>query len=140
MRKLIAFFLLAVYSSTFATKYTLDENSLDKEFKNLNNIEEQVQKSNFDTSVMKEITSNPASTIVSAEPLSINQANEFYMDWESFAWGFCCCPVGFFTVAVNNNKDSDMKTSYWIGVASYIVLSSISAGVSFSLGTGCYVY
>ncbi len=48
------------------------------------------------------------------------------MDWGAFAWGFCCCPVGFFVVAVNKNKSSESKISYWIGWAAGIVVNSIS--------------
>ena len=66
------------------------------------------------------------------------ETNEFYVDWNSFAWGFCCCPVGFFTVAVNNNSDSDMKTSYWIGAASCVSLFAIIGTVSISFNYNCY--
>lgn len=37
------------------------------------------------------------------------------MDWGSFAWGLLCCPVGFFVVAINGNKTSEQKASFWIG-------------------------
>lgn len=47
------------------------------------------------------------------------------MDWGSFAWGLCCCPVGVFTVALNDSKSSDEKTSYWIGVISSAVICAI---------------
>ena len=48
------------------------------------------------------------------------------MDWGSFAWGFCCCPIGFFTVAVNSSKSQNEKLSYWIGVGVNTILSVIS--------------
>ena len=35
------------------------------------------------------------------------------MDWASFAWGFCCWPVGFFVVVTNKDKDSNQKKSFW---------------------------
>lgn len=37
------------------------------------------------------------------------------MDWNSFICGFCCWPLGIFTVLLNDNKDSDQKTSYLVG-------------------------
>lgn len=37
------------------------------------------------------------------------------MDWGAFAWGLLCCPIGFFVVAINGNKTSDQKASFWIG-------------------------
>lgn len=58
------------------------------------------------------------------------------MDWGSFAWGFCCCPIGFFVVAISSNKDSDQKLSYWIGVGVNVVLSAISSIATISSGTG----
>ncbi len=44
------------------------------------------------------------------------------LDLVSFAWGFCCCPVGFFTIINNENKSSDEKTSFWFGVLGGTVL------------------
>ena len=53
------------------------------------------------------------------------------MDWASFAWGFCCWPVGFFVVVTNKDKDSNQKKSFWIGLGTSFVLSLISgAGAS----------
>jgi hypothetical protein len=53
------------------------------------------------------------------------------MDWGSFAWGFCCWPVGFFVVITNKDKDSNQKKSFWIGLGTSFVLSLISgAGAS----------
>jgi len=48
------------------------------------------------------------------------------MDWGSFAWGFCCFPVGFFVVAINGNKSSDQKLSFWIGTGVSTVFTAIS--------------
>lgn len=49
------------------------------------------------------------------------------IDWTSFAWGFCCWPVGFFVVAINKNKDSDQKLSFWIGVITSAVVGGLGA-------------
>ncbi len=51
------------------------------------------------------------------------------MDWGSFAWGFCCCPVGFFIVGISDAKSQNQKTSYWVGVIVSVVLSAISNGI-----------
>ena len=45
------------------------------------------------------------------------------MQWDSFAWGFCCWPIGLFTVLLNNNKDMNHKISYFIGVGTAVILS-----------------
>ena len=44
------------------------------------------------------------------------------MDWTAFAWGFCCCPVGFFTIAIKDDKSSDEKLSFWVGVGVSVVI------------------
>ena len=49
------------------------------------------------------------------------------MDWTAFAWGFCCCPVGFFTIAIKDDKSDDEKISFWVGVAVNMVLGTISS-------------
>ncbi len=140
MKKYIYLFLVLVCTSTYASNYTLDEVALDKDFSDLNKIEEKVLSSNFDPKVINEITATSTINLITSEPFSGSSANEFYVDWKSFAWGFCCCPVGFFTVAVSNNADYDMKTSYWIGVAANVCLNGISAiFIILANGTsGCY--
>ena len=49
------------------------------------------------------------------------------MEWGAFAWGFCCSPIGFFTVAISDDKSNNEKLSYWIGVVVSSILGSISA-------------
>ena len=56
------------------------------------------------------------------------------MDWGSFAWGFCCCPIGFFTVAISKEKDSAQKASFWIGVGVSTVFSLISSAITAASG------
>ncbi|MBI1183428.1 hypothetical protein GC194_04115 [bacterium] len=48
------------------------------------------------------------------------------MDWNAAVCGFCCWPIGIFTVILNDNKDSDSKISYLIGVGVSLVASFIS--------------
>lgn len=61
------------------------------------------------------------SAMATPAPFSIDD-----MDWGAFAWGFCCWPVGFFVVAINNSKTSDQKLSFWIGMGVSVVVSAIS--------------
>lgn len=59
------------------------------------------------------------------------------MQWDSFAWGFCCWPIGIFTVLLNEDKDKNHKISYFIGWGTSIVLGSISyCGQAVYLGAG----
>lgn len=53
-------------------------------------------------------------------------------DWGSGLWGFLCCPIGFFVVAVNKNKTKDQKISFWIGVAAGAVLSAITSPIYYN--------
>ncbi|MGB0432234.1 MAG: hypothetical protein ACPGLV_17290 [Bacteroidia bacterium] len=50
------------------------------------------------------------------------------MDWNSFVCGFCCWPVGIFTVLLNDDKGSDSKTSFLIGIGVNIVLGLLGGG------------
>ena len=132
MRILYTFLFLFFYITLSASNYTFDEVELEEEFTTLTKIESQVFESNFNGETIDNLKTNSTFTVLNADPITLGETNEFYVDWNSFAWGFCCCPVGFFTVAVNNNSDSDMKTSYWIGAASCVSLFAIIGTVSIS--------
>ena len=56
------------------------------------------------------------------------------MDWGAFAWGWCCCPIGFFVVAIDDTASQDSKTSYWVGVIVSAALSAISSIGAYSTG------
>ena len=47
------------------------------------------------------------------------------MDWGAAAWGFFCCPVGFFVVVTNKDKEKAQKTSFWFGVLTNVVVGVI---------------
>ncbi|HET6243233.1 MAG: hypothetical protein H0V01_01585 [Bacteroidetes bacterium] len=46
------------------------------------------------------------------------------MEWGSFFWGFCCWPIGVFTVLLNDDKDSNHKISYLIGLGTAFIAYS----------------
>ena len=50
------------------------------------------------------------------------------MDWASFAWGFLCCPIGFFVIITNKDKDSSQKKSFLIGTITGVILGAITGG------------
>ncbi len=61
------------------------------------------------------------------------------MEWGPFAWGFCCWPVGLFTVAINDDKSKNEKISYWIGAGTSTVVGGCGTfffPVLGSLGSG----
>ena len=48
------------------------------------------------------------------------------MDWGSFAWGLLCCPVGFFVVVTNKDKEQAQKTSFWVGWLTAVIINTVS--------------
>ena len=128
MKKLLLFvfaiFALNSYAAD-ASLFDLNEDALDTEFAELSTLESAV-------------VADPTMTVAAAQEQNlITEALEtapalpaeggFAFDWGGFLWGFLCCPVGFFIVAIGSSKSSDAKTSFWIGVLANIVLSSISS-------------
>jgi len=105
-----------------------NEEAFEAEFAELNNLEEAVL-SNEVASIEEAAEMgynmdnfNNLNAIASAQGFSFDN-----MDWVSFAWGFFCCPVGFFVVAINKDKSSDEKTSFWIGAIISSVIGSVRA-------------
>lgn len=47
------------------------------------------------------------------------------VEWGSFAWGFCCWPVGIFTVILNDEKDKNHKISYFAGIITSAIIGAI---------------
>ena len=54
------------------------------------------------------------------------------MDWGSFAWGLLCCPVGFFVVVTNKDKEHAQKTSFWVGWLTAVIINTVSYVVGFA--------
>ncbi|WKK85712.2 hypothetical protein [Marivirga arenosa] len=136
---LIAVFVVS--STSYASNtdlFTLNEEKINTEFKELNELEEFVAM-NEDVTLNTVYSEN--SNLVAGMNLSYGAEgmmghNGFSMDsfeWGSFAWGFCCFPIGaaigVFTVLLNDNKGSDHKISYFIGAG---------LGFLFSGGLGTY--
>lgn len=117
-----------------AELFSYDKEKVNSEFKELNELEKYVVENNFPA-----ITDIKVNGINECN-LNLNVQNSLEgsmfdeMDWTAFAWGFCCCPVGFFVVAVNPDKDNISKKSYWIGVIVNVVSSAISQAILMSSG------
>jgi hypothetical protein len=50
------------------------------------------------------------------------------MEWGSFLWGFCCWPIGLFTVLLNDSKGRNHKISYFIGIGTAFLLNGVGYG------------
>lgn len=120
---LVATSLLANASN--ASLFQLNESDLNSEFSELNQLELIVENDasmNFEMALTKNLISE---NMVFNNSLNTMQ-DDFVMQWEGFLWGFLCCPIGFFVVAVNKNKTKNDKLSFWIGVAAGTVVSAIT--------------
>ncbi len=114
--------VFATANATNASLFELDLQQLTNDFNLLNQIEQ---------NVLSNKINNTADMLNAGYFINnnlfnnyINAQSDFVFEWEGFLWGFLCCPVGFFVVAVNSNKTKDNKISYWIGVCANSVLST----------------
>ncbi|MFY0685927.1 MAG: hypothetical protein JXQ90_02115 [Cyclobacteriaceae bacterium] len=114
-------------------EHSLDEDAFEKAFEELDDLEAYVMANEItDVSDIEswkfDVESlNTSNSIASVQAFSMDN-----MDWASFAWGFFCCPIGFFVVAINKDKSSDQKTSFWIGAVVSSVLGTISGATQAS--------
>lgn len=137
MKKLFTLSLALLIGSTVFAKVQADDFAFDSqafeiEMAALNQLELEVQQNNWsmsDLAADDQLTSTFGNLNLQHASFSVDN-----MDWNSFAWGFCCWPIGFFVVAINDNKSSDQKLSFWIGMGVNVVLGAISA-VSAPAGT-----
>ncbi len=123
-----------VYATNTASLFQYDKASVESEFSELNQLEQYVH--NHESGSIRNMEHlSKVMGVMQDDEEAASSDNGFAMDdmdWGAFAWGFCCCPIGFFTVAINSNKTNDQKLSYWIGVGVSTVLSAISTAASYS--------
>jgi hypothetical protein len=134
MNKLLflAIFLLpaTVSFAGNAELFKVDESSINEKFSELTELENFVVSNNFIS--LNDIVEN---NVFDVSKININTmaanagSSSLEFAWDGFLWGFLCCPIGFFVVAINDDKTTDQKTSYWIGVAASVVLSAITTPV-----------
>ncbi len=125
--KKIVFLLLMFFavplSYASGSVFDLDESVLAEEFADLTQLEEVVLSNptiNLEQAVALDLVTDDFSS-ASADGF---QGSDFSFQWEGFLWGFLCCPIGVFVVALNKHKTKDNKLSFWIGVAASTVLSA----------------
>ncbi|NUM32647.1 MAG: hypothetical protein HUU47_10050 [Bacteroidetes bacterium] len=132
---LISFLALPLLSISATNEFSYDKNSLSDQFSQLEQVSLYVDQNNVTYS---ELSKNPLfkGNLDLTNHISVKPNFSFDdIDWIAFAWGFLCCPIGFFIVVLDDDKSKEEKTSFWIGVISSVVLSSISA-----LATPRYYY
>lgn len=110
------------FTATFAGNsdlFSYDKQALNDEFVTIDNLESYVCQNDV-KSYDEILTSNQAlsdellAAGFVANPSDLNFGIDD-VDWTSFAWGFCCWPVGFFTVLLKEETTKEQKLSFWIG-------------------------
>lgn len=131
---LLVMALVSLSTSTFAGQadlFTYNQDELNQEFAQLNDLEGYVLANEGIT--ISDVENNPVfgamdfSGMKHAGPMAAMFSIED-MDWIAFAWGFLCCPVGFFVVAISDDASKDEKMSYWIGVIISAIVGGIGGG------------
>lgn len=122
--------MVSTVKASTADLFSVDQVTIEQEFAGLNDLDAFVSNNNVELGDLSAAEMNSISNL-SMENFNANSplspAFTFAdMDWASFAWGFCCWPIGAFVVLLNKNKSSEQKLSFWIGFGTSVVLSVIS--------------
>ena len=135
---LFSLLALPLFGISATNDFSYDKNQLSSQFSNLEQVSIFVEQNNVTYS---ELSKNPLfeGNLDLTNHISVKPNFSFDdIDWISFAWGFLCCPVGFFIVVIDDDKSKEEKTSFWIGVIANVVLSTISTIASASMGYATY--
>ncbi len=132
MKYIVLFFSLSLVTNVLASSslFEFDEKALEQDFKVLNQLEQDLKsKEKTEEQLIQQTNS-----FLNMENYSLSSEGEWRglrgMDFDSMAWGLCCAPIGFFTVALNPDEDKLSKRSYWLGAG----ITTLCVG-----GTvGCY--
>lgn len=129
-----------VASSSYATNadlFELNEEKINAEFTELNELEAYVSMNENVTihSLYVENAGLVDGMKLSYGPEGMMARNGFTLDdmqWGSFAWGFCCWPIGIFTVLLNDDKGNNHKVSYFIGIGTSLLIGALSSPVYYT--------
>lgn len=137
MRKitlLLVMTFVSLSTLTFASQadlFSYNQDELNQEFAQLNDLEGYVLANQGVT--IADVENNPVfgtmdlSGMKHSGPMAAMFSIDD-MDWGAFAWGFFCCSIGFFVVAISDDASKDEKMSFWIGVIVKAVLYSVGGG------------
>ncbi|MFY0685928.1 MAG: hypothetical protein JXQ90_02120 [Cyclobacteriaceae bacterium] len=107
--------------------YNLAIDSFESDFAELDELEAFIGESNLTYEELAEIENLDfdLNSVAAVNSISSTMAFSFGdMDWVAFLWGFFCWPIGIFTVLLNDDKGSDSRISFWIGLATAVVLGN----------------
>ncbi len=138
---LLSLFIVPLFyaSATTENPHNLNKGQFEKDFQELKQLEAHV-KGNASTTYREVKNNNPEllegiNIAKSSNAKAMATGFSFSdIEWGPFAWGFCCAPVGFFVVAINDDKSKNEKISFWIGAGVSAVFSLISTIASGGAG------
>ncbi|PID93448.1 MAG: hypothetical protein CSA95_07750 [Bacteroidetes bacterium] len=105
--------------------FDLDESALEVQFEELSVLENFVLENGNVTA----ISLKDNGFDMAGYAFNTNMTSDLDFQWEGFLWGFLCCPVGFFVIAIDKDETRDNKISFWIGVGAGVVLSAITSPI-----------
>jgi hypothetical protein len=129
MKKLIYSFLilaLPTFSLAGDTDFSYDKSSLISEFSQLDKVADYVDETNVSYT---ELSNSPVfeGNIELTNAIAVKPNLKFEdVDWGAFAWGFCCWPIGIFTVILKDDVDKNSKNSFFAGIASATIATTVS--------------
>ena len=130
---ILAFAFIFNASASNADLFSYDLSEINTELSDLEVVENVIannQNSTIEEINKKIITNNLLSSSFDTNyKSSLTARNAFTMDdmdWGAYAWGLLCCPVGFFVVVTNKDKEKAQKTSFFAGWLTAVIINSIS--------------
>ena len=105
------------FAST-ADAFAYDENTVSAQLTEATQIENYVAANGDVTFTELQADANAASAL-NLGNFNANTASFTFddMNWKAFFWGFCCWPIGIFTVLIKSDSTREDKISFVIGAA-----------------------
>ncbi|NOZ47681.1 MAG: hypothetical protein GXO79_13005 [Chlorobi bacterium] len=114
-----------------ADLFKYNDKAINEHFSDLTQLESYVNDTHYSLNELK--NSNPSllisfqlSNLNVLQPLTTYQLSGF--DLGAFAWGFCCWPVGIFTILLDDDEPKSARISYFMGVGAAILFGGAGYG------------
>jgi hypothetical protein len=127
---LVAALTFAAYvNNSFASTadlFAYDESNVSTQLTETTQIENYVT-SNSDVTLSEMQSDEKLTTTLNLANFNANAASFTFDDinWKAFAWGFCCWPIGLFTVVFKSSSTREDKISFFIGWGTIVVLNLV---------------
>lgn len=124
---LIIFLMISFAMPTFAENsdlFSYDKTALMQEFYDVNLLESILlsnEYSSMETMALPPEMTSLYNRLQTQTPLSLAGINAVNFDFPSFLLGLCCCPVGVFTIAFDDDNSKEERNSFGIGAIGFVV-------------------